>query len=362
MSRVFNFGAGPAMLPESVMKKAQADLLDFKGLGVSVMEVSHRTNEFEELLDETTQLFRELIKLPGNYRTVFIHGGAQMQFSAVPLNLIGRNAAKKALYFETGVFAKQALEEAKRYGEIKIAASSAETGFDRIPAYDPADFDKDASYVHLTSNNTIVGTQWKTYPKTDDLPLVIDATSDILSRKVDFSQIGILFASLQKNLGPPGVALVAIREDLFGHASPYTPKLLNYELNAKNNSLINTANTFAIYMVHLVLQWLEEQGGVAAIEKHNKKKASCLYEAIDQSGFYQGFAHPDHRSIMNVPFNLPSEELLEKFLNEALEEGFYALKGHRSVGGVRASIYNPMPMEGVEGLKSFMEEFERRNG
>ncbi len=362
MTRIFNFGAGPAMLPESVMKKAQADLLDFKGLGVSVIEVSHRTKEFEGLVDETNQLFRKLSNLPDNYKIIYIHGGAQMQFSAIPLNLIGRSPVKKALFFETGNFAKQAREEASRYGEAKIVASSAATNFDRIPFYEPTDLDDDAAYVHITSNNTIMGTQWKKYPETGALPLVIDATSDMLSQVVDFSQVGVMFASLQKNLGPPGVALVVIREDLLGHALPETPKLLNYELNVKNNSMINTVNTFGIYMVNLVLQWLEEQGGVEAIEVQNRKKAASLYEVIDNSGFYKAFAQLEHRSMMNVPFNLPSEELLAKFLKEALAEGFYALKGHRAVGGARASIYNAMPLAGVEGLRSFMEEFERRNG
>ncbi|MBF0289821.1 MAG: 3-phosphoserine/phosphohydroxythreonine transaminase [SAR324 cluster bacterium] len=361
-SRVFNFGAGPAMLPIPVMKKVQEELLNFNGLGVSIVELSHRSKDFQNLVDETNALFRKLTNLPDNYKVLYMHGGAQMQFSAVPLNLIGRSPGKKALYVETGNFAKQAHKEAARYGDINVVASGAETNFDRIPELDAATLDKDAAYLHITSNNTIYGTCWRALPETGDLPLVIDATSDILSRVVDYSKVGIMYASLQKNLGPSGVAMVVIREDLMGHELPETPKLLSYKTAADNNSLTNTVSTFAIYVVKLVLEWLEEQGGVAAIEENNKKKAARLYDVVDRSSFYKGAAHPDHRSIMNVPFHLPSDELTAKFLKEALDHGLYALKGHRAIGGIRASIYNPMPMEGIESLASFMKEFEKGNG
>jgi len=358
--RVYNFGAGPAMLPTSVMETIQTDLLDFKGLGASVLEVSHRSKEFVALIEETNALFHDLAQLPDNYKTIYMHGGAQVQFSAIAMNLIARKPARKALYVETGNFAKQAHKEAARYGEIDVIASGADVSFQKIPEL-PA-LDSDASYIHITGNNTIVGTRWNPYPDTGDIPLVVDATSDILSRVIDFSKVGVMYASLQKNLGPSGVAAVIIREDLLEHALPETPKLLNYELTVKNDSMINTTNTFAVYVLNLVLKWLVAQGGVEAIEKRNEEKAALLYKGVDSSDFYQNNIPVEYRSVMNVPFTLPSDSHLQHFLKEALEQGLYALKGHRSVGGVRASIYNAMPLEGVQTLLSFMEDFEKRNG
>lgn len=360
--RVYNFAPGPAMLPIAVMERAQAEFLDFQGLGASVVEISHRSKEFEALVDETDALLREAMAIPANYRILYVHGGASMQFAAVPLNLIGRVPSRRALYADTGNFAGRAIAEARRYGEICIAASSAATNHDRIPEIDPAALEGEAAYFHLTSNNTLYGTRWNDFPDTGEVPLVADATSDILSRTLDVSRFGVLYAGAQKNLGTSGVAVVLIREDLLGHADPQTPNLLNYETYARDHSLTNTPNTFSIYMIRLVLEWLADQGGVAAMQCVNEEKARLLYERIDRSGFYAGYAQPAHRSASNVTFNLTTPELLQRFLDEALREDLYALKGHRALGGVRASLYNAMPLEGVRALIDFMDAFEQRNG
>ncbi|NOY14414.1 MAG: 3-phosphoserine/phosphohydroxythreonine transaminase, partial [Deltaproteobacteria bacterium] len=355
--KVYNFGAGPAMLPEPVMQKIQREWLDFQGMGVSIIEISHRSGEFVTLLEEAQTLFRELTGLPDNYRVLFIHGGARMQFSALPLNLAGCKPGKKCLYFDTGNFARLAAKDAEDFCNVKIVASSESTGYDRIPDFDPAVFTDDVSYVHMTGNNTIYGTRWNQFPETGEVPLVADMTSEILSRQIDYSRFGVVYAGMQKNLGPSGMAMVIIREDLLGYAAPQTPLLLNYTRAAKDNSLTNTINTFAVYTTKLVLEWLKEQGGVAAIEKLNEEKSRKLYQVIDAADFYRGVAHADHRSTMNVSFTLPSAELEEKFLKEAAAEHLYALKGHRNVGGIRASIYNPMPLAGVEKLAGFMLDF-----
>ena len=360
--RVYNFAPGPAMLPAPVMERVQEQFLDFRGLGVSIVEISHRSREFEALLAETDVLLRELMGLPAQYHVLYCHGGAAMQFAAVPLNLMGRVPSRSADYFDTGNFAARAIEEGRRYGTVNVVASSADTGHDRIPHHDAADLNPDAAYVYIASNNTIYGTQWHRFPETNDVPLVSDATSDILSRVIDISRFGVVFAGVQKNLGSAGMAVVIVREDLIGHAAPHTPNLLNYQTYFKDHSLTNTPNTFSIYTTQLTLEWLSEQGGVAAIEQVNRKKADRLYGVIDHSGFYRGFAQPEHRSISNVTFGLPTAGLLARFLEEAGDNGLYALKGHRALGGVRASIYNAMPLEGVEALAGFMEEFERRNG
>lgn len=361
-NKVYNFGAGPAMLPEPVMQKIQQDWLDYRGMGVSVIEISHRSKEFVAILEEAQALFRELTGLPENYRTLFIHGGARMQFAAIPLNFAGRRAGRKCLYFETGNFAKLAAKDARTYCQVEIVASSAASNYDRIPDYDPATIDTAASYVHITGNNTIYGTRWNRFPETGEVPLIADMTSEILSRQIDYSRFGVIYAGMQKNLGPSGMAMVIVREDLLGRASEQTPLLLNYTQAAADNSLTNTTNTFAIYVTKLVLEWQKEQGGVAVLEKRNEEKAGRLYRVIDASGFYRGVAHPAHRSIMNVSFKLASEELEARFLEKAAAAGLYALKGHRNVGGIRASIYNPMPLAGVETLAEFMEEFEKKNG
>lgn len=361
LKRVFNFGAGPATLPLSVLERIREEFLDYQGIGASIIEISHRSKAFETILNETDQLFRELVALPKNYQILYVHGGARMQFSALPLNLLGRSPTKKALYFESGNFAKLAREEATKYGKIEVV-SSANTNYDRIPSFDPQQLSSDLAYVHITTNNTLYGTRWQTFPETGNIPLVGDSTSEILSRVVDYSRFGVIYASFQKNLGPAGMALVCIREDLLSHALPETPTLLNYSVYHKDHSLTNTTNTFAIYVLHLMLQWLKEQGGVSAIEAINEEKAQTLYQILDQSSFYKGVAHPEHRSRMNVTFTLPNDELQERFLKEALKENLYELKGHRNVGGVRASIYNPMPLEGIQALAVFMKEFEKKNG
>ena len=361
-NKVYNFGAGPAMLPAPVMEQIREEFLDFNNMGVSIIEISHRSKEFEAILNGCDELVREVAALPDNYKILYTHGGAQMQFAAVPLNLLGLKPAHKAVYSETGNFSKLANIEAARYGKIIIASSGEQSSYDRIPPLTSDMIDDDVSYAFITSNNTIYGTRYHHFPELGDTPLVIDATSDIFSRPVDFSKTGLTFAGMQKNLGPSGTALVIVREDLIGHALERTPSLLDYAVYEKSHSLANTNNTFAIYTMSLVMQWLKEQGGVEAMEKINTQKAQSLYKIIDGSNFYHGTAHPDHRSIMNVTFTLPDDELTQRFLAEALENGLYALKGHRKVGGIRASIYNAMPLAGCQVLAEFMQEFERNNG
>jgi len=362
MSQVYNFGAGPAMLPVSVMERVRDEFLDFKSMGISIIEISHRAKQFEQVLLDTQARFRQLTNLPDNYKILFVHGGARMQFSALPMNLAGRSPSKKCLYVETGNFAKLANKDAKAFGDIRVIASSAETNYDYLPEITPEMIDQDAAYLHMTTNNTIYGSRYDRFPDTSAVPLIADQTSEILSRVIDYSKFGCIYAGLQKNLGPSGTAIVVIRDDLLGHASPETPVLLNYEQCAKDNSLTNTANTFAIYVTGLVLEWLQEQGGVGAIEKINEQKAKTLFDIIDAGDYYRGVIQPEFRGTMNVSFNLPSEDLEAKFLKEAGEQGLYALKGHRSVGGIRASIYNAMPLAGIEALAGFMKEFEIKNG
>lgn len=362
MTRVYNFGAGPAMLPDSVMEKVRDEFLDFNGMGASIIEISHRSKEFGEVLDQTDALFRELSGLPDDYELLYVHGGAQMQFAAVPLNLLDRQSAHKAAYVETGNFARIARTEAERFGNVSVAASGEASNFDRIPDFDPKSLDADTSYLHITSNNTIFGTRWQSFPDTGDIPLVADMTSELLSRELDYRRFGLIFAGLQKNLGPSGMAVVLVRKDLLGKALPQTPSLLNYTNYAQNHSMPNTINTFAVYLMGLTLQWLKDQGGVAAIEKLNARKAELLYKLIDDNDFYTGSAHPQHRSHMNVTFTLADSSLDKLFLDEALSQGLYALKGHRLVGGIRASIYNAMPLAGCQALADFMQDFARRHG
>ena len=362
VDKVYNFGAGPAMLPEPVMQQIQQEWLDFQGMGISSIEISHRAKEFVAVLDEAQSLFRELTGLPDNYRVLFVHGGARMQFAALPLNFAGRVPSRKCLYVESGNFAELAAKEAKAFCDMEIIASSAETDYNCIPELASGQIDQDAAYLHITSNNTLYGTRWSQFPETGNVPLIADMTSELLSRQIDYNQFGVVYAGLQKNLGPSGMAMVIVRDDLLGHADKQTPTLLNYTQCDKDNSLTNTTNTFAVYVIKLVLEWLKKQGGVAAIEKLNEQKAARLFQVIDDSDFYRGIAQPEHRSIMNVSFKMTSEELDARFLEEAGAVGLYALKGHRNVGGVRASIYNPMPLVGVEKLARFMEEFERKSG
>jgi len=362
MSQVYNFGAGPAMLPVPVMERIRDEFLDFKSMGISIIEISHRAKQFEQVLLETQERFRQLTNLPDNYQILFVHGGARMQFSALPMNLAGRSPSKKCLYVETGNFAKLANKDAKAYGDIRVIASSADSNYRYLPEITSEMIDQDAAYLHLTTNNTIYGSRYDRFPDAGAVPLIADQTSEILSRVIDYSQFGCIYAGLQKNLGPSGTAIVVIRDDLLGHAAPETPVLLDYAQCAKDNSLTNTANTFAIYVTGLVLEWLQAQGGVAAIEAVNEQKAKVLYDVIDAGDYFRGVIQPEFRGTMNVSFNLPSEELEAQFLKEAGAQGLYALKGHRSVGGIRASIYNAMPLAGVEALAGFMREFESKNG
>ncbi len=358
--RVFNFGAGPAMLPEPVMQRARDEFLDYAGIGASVIEISHRSRDFMDIVEASDALLRDLAGIPENYRILYMHGGAQMQFSAIPMNLIARNPARKAVYVVSGNFAALAAREAARYGAVDTSCNSAASNFDRIPEFDAKAADAEASYIHITGNNTVYGTRWTAFPDTREIPLVADMTSELLSRKLEIDRFGAIFASLQKNLGPSGLALVVIREDLLDRALPETPGLLNYRNCADKHSLANTINTFAVYMMKLVLEWLRDEGGVGTVERRNAEKAAILYDAVDGSDFYRGTAYAPHRSHMNVTFTLAASELLDTFLREAEAHGLYALKGHRKVGGVRASIYNAMPVEGCRALADFMRHFERR--
>ena len=361
-NRVYNFSPGPAMLPEPVMVHIREEFLNYAGLGASIIEISHRSKEFEAVVDGAIGLFRELVSLPDGYTVLFVHGGGRMQFSAVPMNLIGRVPSKKALYVETDAFSTNAIQDAAPYGEIKVIASSRDSGFDRIPEVALGIVDQDAAYLHITTNNTVYGTRWNRFPDTGGVPLVGDATSEILSRVVDYSRFGVMYAGMQKNLGPSGTAIVVVRKDLLGSALPVTPPLLNYAIEDKNRSLLNTPSTFNIYVAKLVMQWIKDNGGVAEIERRNNKKAQLLYDCLDSSRFYRGVVQREHRSIMNVTFKLPTEPLADEFVKKAGKEGLYALKGYRAVGGIRASLYNAMPVEGAEALASFMREFERTSG
>lgn len=360
--RVFNFGPGPAMLPLEVMVLAQQEFLNYGGIGASIVEISHRSKDFMNVVEEASALFRELVSLPENYSILFVHGGARMQFAAVPMNLIALKAPRKAAYVETGVFSATAIKDACPYGTIEVVASSRHDKFVRIPELHLERIPKDTSYLHITTNNTAYGTRWSEFPVTGDVALVGDATSEILSRVMDYSLFGLVYASFQKNLGPAGTALVVVRKDLLGHALPETPPLLNYAAVDKGQSLINTPSTFNIYFARAVMRWIRDLGGVREIERRNNQKAQLLYDFLDSSRFYKPLVEKAHRSTMNVTFDLPTPEALEMFLKEAGREGLYALKGYRDVGGVRASIYNGMPLEGVQALVSFMREFERKQG
>ena len=360
--RIFKFAPGPAMLPDAVMVSAQQEFLNYGGLGASIIEISHRSKQFVAVVEESIALFRELASLPANYTVLFMHGGARMQFSAIPMNLIGLKPAHRAAYVETGVFSAAAIKDAAPYGTIETVASGKSDNFVRIPKLDVERIPRDTSYLHITTNNTAYGTRWNKFPETGDLPLIGDATSEILSRVMDYSRFGLVHASLQKNLGPGGTAIVVIRKDLLGHALPMTPPLLNYATVEKGQSLVNTPSSFNIYITRAVLRWIKQQGGVSEIERRNNQKAQLLYETLDSSSFYKPFVDKAHRSTMNVTFDLPSPEALEEFLKQASKGGLYSLKGYRAVGGVRASIYNAMPIEGVQALVSFMKEFERSHG
>ncbi|HLY63137.1 MAG TPA: 3-phosphoserine/phosphohydroxythreonine transaminase [Terriglobia bacterium] len=360
--RVFNFGPGPTMLPYEVMTRVQREFLNYAGLGASIIEISHRSKDFVAVVEEAAALFRDLTSLPENYSVLFMAGGGRMQFAAVPMNLIARKTAHKAAYVETGVFSGSAIKDAAPYGTIETIASSKDVKFVRIPEVDLGRVAEDTSYLHITTNNTAYGTRWNNFPDAGEVPLVGDATSEILSRVVDYSRFGLVYAGLQKNLGPSGTAIVVVRKDLLGHALPLTPPLLNYAVVEKGQSLVNTPSTFNIYFAREVMRWIKDLGGVGEMERRNNQKARLLYDFLDRSTFYRPLVDKQHRSIMNITFDLPTPQGLEAFLKEAENEGLYALKGYRDVGGVRASIYNGMPLEGVEALVSFMQEFERVKG
>ena len=358
--RIFNFSAGPAILPLPVLEEAQRDLLSLPGVGMSVMEISHRSKTFDEIISRADSGLRELLGIPANYHVLFLQGGASLQFSMVPMNFLPAEAS--ADYIITGSWGKKALKEGKRAGSVKVAATMADGGFTRVPEAHELNLDPQAAYVHFTTNETIEGVEWKREPEVGDVPLVADASSDILSHVIPVEKYGLIYAGAQKNMGPSGVTLVIVRDDLLQQIPDGLHTMLDYRTHVENRSLYNTPNTWGIYIISLVCKWLREKGGLAAMEQENEEKAKLLYDAIDGTDFYRGHADPDCRSIMNVTFRLPSEELERKFTAEATALGLDGLKGHRSVGGIRASIYNAFPREGVAALVSFMKDFERKHG
>ena len=359
-ARVYNFSSGPAVLPVSVLEQIQRDLVSLPGVGMSILEVSHRSAVFEQVIAKAEGDLRELAGIPANYKVLFLQGGASLQFSMVPMNLLPEG--RTADYIITGTWTDKAAKEAKKVGAVNIAATSAGDNFSRIPVQSEWTLTPDAAYLHITSNNTIEGTQWHSEPNVGDVPLISDASSDILSRPIEISKYGLIYAGAQKNLGPAGTTIVIIREDLLQRSSKSLHTMLNYATHAENGSLYNTPPVFAIYGVGLVLQWLRAQGGLQAIAKVNQRKAAKLYAEIDRTGFYRPTANKADRSLMNVTFRLPSEALEKQFVKESTAAGFDGLKGHRSVGGMRASIYNAFPEDGIDGLVDFMREFERKNG
>jgi phosphoserine aminotransferase len=360
MSRPYNFSAGPAMLPESVLRQAMDEMLDWHGSGMCVAEMSHRGKEFVSIAEQAEADLRELLAIPDHYKVLFLQGGASMQFAMVPLNLLSRGNG--ADYINTGSWSKKAIAEAKRLGAIRVAATTEATRFTRVPDQGELELAADAAYVHYTPNETIEGVEFSYIPDVGDRPLIADMSSTILSRPIDVSRYGIIYAGAQKNVGPAGLTIVIVREDLLGSAGEQTPKMLDYRTHADSDSMYNTPPTYAWYLAGLVFQWLKGLGGLAAMAAINERKAAALYAAIDASDFYANPVEPSCRSWMNVPFTLADPALDGRFLAEAQTEGLLTLKGHRSVGGMRASIYNAMPEEGVEALIGFMREFERRNG
>jgi phosphoserine aminotransferase len=360
MTTVYNFSAGPAVLPRPVLEQARRELLDYRGSGMSVMEMSHRSPEYEAIHEGARRAIGELLEVPEGFAVLLLQGGASLQFSMAPMNLM--HPRRSADYLLTGEWAKKAAREAEREGTVRVAASTEAEGFSRIPLADELDLDPDADYVHLTTNNTLVGTQWRRPPETGGVPLVADMSSDVLSRPVPWERYGLIYAGAQKNLGPAGVTLVVVREDLLERAPESLPTMLRYRTHADARSLYNTPPCWAIYVLGLACAWVATQGGVAAMAAAAEERSGRLYARLDAGGFYRGTAEPASRSRMNVTFRLPDEALEKRFLAEAAEQGLLNLKGHRAVGGVRASLYNAMPMAGVEALCAFMADFERRRG
>jgi phosphoserine aminotransferase len=363
VQRIFNFSAGPAVMPLPVLEQIQRDLIALPGVGMSILEISHRSQAFEAIIAEAETDIRALASVPDGYKVLFLQGGASTQFSMVPMNLLGAGAT--ADYVDTGSWAEKAIKEARKIGTVNVAATTRADQYARIPTQAELTLTPRAAYVHITSNNTIEGTQYRTLPEVGEVPLVSDASSDMFSRPLDIARHALVYAGAQKNMGPAGLTVVIVREDLLQRAAARKatlPTMLNYAVHAENGSLYNTPPTFAVYATGLVMKWLREQGGLAAIAARNERKAGKLYAEIDRTGFYRGTARPDSRSLMNVTFRLASEELEKAFIKESTAAGLDGLKGHRAVGGMRASLYNAFPEPGVDALVSFMREFERTRG
>ncbi len=359
MSRIHNFNAGPAAMPQAVLEKAQSELLELAGSGMSVMEMSHRSKEFQQIIEGAEAGIRHLMGVPEEYVVLFLQGGASLQFAMIPMNL--RRPGKSADYVDTGSWASKAVKEAKVAGPTNVAWSGKGENYSRIPKFSELNLKPDAEYVHLCSNETIGGIQWREFPKTSTT-LVADMSSEIMSRVIDVKQFGVIYAGTQKNLGPSGLAIVIMRKELAERAPENVPIVLRYSTHASESSLYNTPNTWGVYMIKLICEWLESMGGISSMQKINERKAAALYSAIDSSDFWRSPVEKESRSIMNVVWRLSSEALEEQFVSQAKKEGFVGLKGHRSVGGIRASIYNAITPEAVDALVSFMKEFEKKNG
>lgn len=361
MKRAFNFNAGPAALPLSVLQKAQEQFVDYNGAGMSIMEMSHRSAAYEAVNNETEALVRRLLQVPDNYKILFMTGGASTQFAMLPMNFLA--ADKQAAYVHTGAWASKAISEAKMIGQTVVAASAEADQYMKMPSLDHLALDANTAYLHVTSNETIGGTQMKKFPSIGNIPLIADMSSDILSRPLQVEQFGMIYAGAQKNLGPSGVTLVIIRDDLVAASSKDIPTMFRYSTHAKSNSLYNTPPSYSVYMMKLVLEWIEEMGGVSKLEAYNEQKTDLIYNTIDNSdGFYRGCADPESRSRMNITFRLATEQLEKQFVQESELAGFVGLKGHRDVGGLRASTYNAVPLASCEALAQFMKDFQQRNG
>ncbi|GMQ56701.1 3-phosphoserine/phosphohydroxythreonine transaminase [Vallitalea sediminicola] len=347
------------MLPLEVLEKASKDMVNYNNTGMSVMEMSHRSAAYQDIIDTAEKTLREIMNIPDNYKVLFLQGGASTQFAMIPLNLL--TGSKKADYVNTGAWAKKAIEEAEKYGEVNVVASSEDKTYTYIPELNKESFTKDADYFHMTSNNTIYGTKFNELPDVGDVPIVADMSSNILSEEVDVSKYGVIYAGAQKNMGPAGVTVVIIREDLVGDPLDMTPTMLKYKIHSDKGSMFNTPPTYSIYVAGMVFEWIKELGGIGAIQKRNEEKAKMIYDYLDNSKLFKGTVDKKDRSLMNIPFVLPTDELNAKFIKEAASIGMVNLKGHRTVGGMRASIYNAMPLEGVKKLVGFMKEFEEKN-
>jgi phosphoserine aminotransferase len=358
--RIYNFSAGPAVIPVPVLEQARDEMLSLPGVGMSVMEISHRSKTFDDIIQGAEAGLRELLGIPKDYAVLFLQGGASLQFTMVPMNFLSLDAS--ADYIVTGSWGKKAVKEAQKFGGVDLAANMADGGFTRVPSQDELHLNPSATYLHMTSNETIEGVEFKTEPEVGNVPLVADMSSNILSKAIPVEKYGLIYAGAQKNMGPSGVTVAIMREDLLPRIREGLSTMLDYNTHVKNKSLYNTPNTWGIYILNLVCKSLKDKGGLAGMQRENEVKAKLIYDAIDATDFYRGHADPDARSMMNVTFRLPSEDLEKKFASEATAAGMGGLKGHRSVGGIRASIYNAFPREGCEALVQFMQEFEKKNG